>query len=72
MPSSLLEIKGLVKKYGDRIAVNGIDLSILGGEVFGLLGPNGAEKSTTISIPGTLLAPDAGQIISHRRSRWYD
>ena len=50
MSFAVVEVKGLVKKYGDRVAVNGVDLSILEGEIFGLLGPNGAGKSTTISI----------------------
>jgi ABC-2 type transport system ATP-binding protein len=52
----------LVKKYGDRVAVNGVDLSILEGEIFGLLGPNGAGKSTTISILATLLTPNGGEV----------
>jgi ABC-2 type transport system ATP-binding protein len=61
MSFAVVEVKGLVKKYGDRIAVNGVDLSILEGEIFGLLGPNGAGKTTTISILATLLKPDDGQ-----------
>ncbi len=60
MSSAAVEVKGLVKRYGNRIAVNGVDLSILEGEIFGLLGPNGAGKTTTISILATLLAPDDG------------
>lgn len=62
MPSPAIEVKGLVKKYGDRVAVNRVDLSILEGEIFGLLGPNGAGKSTTISILATLSAPDVGEV----------
>jgi ABC-2 type transport system ATP-binding protein len=62
MPFPVVEIRGLVKKYGDRAAVNGVDLSILEGEIFGLLGPNGAGKTTTISILATLLAPDSGEV----------
>ncbi len=62
MPSSVIEVKGLVKKYGSRVAVNRIDLSVLEGEIFGLLGPNGAGKSTTISVLATLLAPDEGEV----------
>jgi ABC-2 type transport system ATP-binding protein len=61
MPS-LIEINGLVKKYGDRVAVNGVSLSVLEGEIFGLLGPNGAGKTTTLSILATLLAPDEGKV----------
>jgi ABC-2 type transport system ATP-binding protein len=61
MSSAVVEVKGLVKRYGDRVAVNGVDLSILEGEIFGLLGPNGAGKTTTLSILATLLTPDDGQ-----------
>ena len=62
MSSPVIEVKRLVKKYGDRVAVNGLDLSILEGEIFGLLGPNGAGKTTTISILATLLVPDSGEV----------
>jgi ABC-2 type transport system ATP-binding protein len=62
MLSQVIQVKGLVKKYGDRVAVNGVDLSVLDGEIFGLLGPNGAGKSTTISILATLLHPDNGEV----------
>ena len=43
-----VEIRGLVKKYDDTLAVNNINLNIEEGEIYGLLGPNGAGKSTTI------------------------
>jgi len=62
MPSSMIEINRLVKKYGDRVAVRGVSFSVLEGEIFGLLGPNGAGKTTTLSILATLLAPDEGQV----------
>jgi ABC-2 type transport system ATP-binding protein len=61
-PAPVVEVKGLVKKYGDRIAVEGASFSINEGEIFGLLGPNGAGKSTTISILCTLLLPDRGEV----------
>src|SRR5207245_9328282 len=60
MPETVIEAKGLVKKYGDLVAVAGIDLEVHGGEIFGFLGPNGAGKSTTISMLCTLLTPTAG------------
>ena len=47
---SVIEVRGLVKTYGDVEAVRGIDLDIAQGEVFALLGPNGAGKSTTVEI----------------------
>lgn len=62
MSHSMIEINGLLKKYGDRIAVNGVSFSVREGEIFGLLGPNGAGKTTTISILATLLPPDGGQV----------
>lgn len=62
MPRSMIEINGLVKRYGDRIAVNGMSFSVREGEIFGLLGPNGAGKTTIISILATLLPPDGGQV----------
>jgi ABC-2 type transport system ATP-binding protein len=55
-----VQVRGLVKRFGDVEAVRGIDLDVVAGETFGFLGPNGAGKSTTISMLCTLLAPDAG------------
>ena len=60
MAETVIEAKGLVKKYGELEAVAGIDLEVRGGEIFGFLGPNGAGKSTTISMLCTLLGPTAG------------
>jgi ABC-2 type transport system ATP-binding protein len=57
---NILEVKDLVKKYGDFEAVKGISFDIREGEIFSLLGPNGAGKTTTISILSTLLEPTAG------------
>jgi ABC-2 type transport system ATP-binding protein len=53
---------GLVKRYGQVTAVDGIDLAIDRGECFGLLGPNGAGKTTTIEILEGLMRPDAGDV----------
>jgi ABC-2 type transport system ATP-binding protein len=55
-----VEVRGLVKRYGDVEAVRGIDLDVAAGETFGFLGPNGAGKSTTISMLCTLVRPDDG------------
>jgi len=58
----LIEVKGLVKHFGDFAAVKGIDFRVEEGEIFGFLGPNGAGKSTTIKIMCTLLQPTGGQV----------
>src|SRR6516165_1903468 len=51
---------GLVKRFGDTRALNGIDLAVPTGTVFGLLGPNGAGKTTAVRILATLTRPDGG------------
>jgi ABC-2 type transport system ATP-binding protein len=58
---TILEVKNLLKKYGDFIAVKGISFNIEEGEIFSLLGPNGAGKTTTISMLSTLYAPTSGE-----------
>jgi ABC-2 type transport system ATP-binding protein len=57
-----LRCRGLVKRYEDVTAVNGLDLEIRSGECFGLLGPNGAGKTTTVEILEGLTEPDAGEV----------
>jgi ABC-2 type transport system ATP-binding protein len=52
----------LVKRYGDVVAVNGLDLQVSRGECFGLLGPNGAGKTTTVEILEGLTAPTGGMV----------
>jgi ABC-2 type transport system ATP-binding protein len=54
--------RGLVKRYADVVAVNGLDLDVRRGECFGLLGPNGAGKTTSIEIIEGLLPADAGEV----------
>src|SRR5258708_26484918 len=51
---------GLRKAYGEKVVLDGVDLSIGEGEVFALLGPNGAGKTTTVNILSTLIPADAG------------
>jgi ABC-2 type transport system ATP-binding protein len=58
--AAILEVKNLVKEYGDLTAVKGISFEIQEGEIFSLLGPNGAGKTTTISVLSTLYAPTSG------------
>ena len=57
-----IEARGLVKRYGDLTAVDGIDLRALPGQCLGLLGPNGAGKTTTIEILEGLMPADAGEV----------
>jgi ABC-2 type transport system ATP-binding protein len=58
----VIEVKGLVKSYGDFKAVSGIDLEIQAGEIFALLGPNGAGKTTTVEILAGFRDRDAGSV----------
>jgi ABC-2 type transport system ATP-binding protein len=58
--SSVIEVRDLVKNYGDLTAVKGISFEVEQGEIFGFLGPNGAGKTTTINILCTLLSPTSG------------
>jgi ABC-2 type transport system ATP-binding protein len=56
----LVQTQNLVKRYGDKVAVNNVSFDVYGGEVFGFLGPNGAGKTTTIKMMVGLLQPSAG------------
>jgi len=56
----VVRVRGLVKRYGDLVAVDGIDFDVAAGEIFAMLGPNGAGKTTTVEILEGLRAPDAG------------
>jgi ABC-2 type transport system ATP-binding protein len=59
----MIELKDLVKKFGDLTAVNGINLSIPKGEFFAVLGPNAAGKTTTIKMIAGLIKPTTGSVI---------
>lgn len=56
----VVEARGLTKRFGDRVALDGLDLALARGEIFGLLGPNGAGKSTTLNLFMGFLQPTAG------------
>ena len=60
--STLIETQALVKRYGDKLAVNNVSFEVQAGEVFGFLGPNGAGKTTTIKMIVGLLQPTSGLI----------
>jgi ABC-2 type transport system ATP-binding protein len=60
---AVIDVRGLVKRYGDVRAVDGIDFHVASGEVFGLLGPNGAGKTTTVEILEGLRVPDGGRAV---------
>lgn len=63
-----IEIKNLTKKYGDRTAVNSINLAIAQGEFFAMLGSNGAGKTTTIKMLSCLVEPTSGDAIMQGNS----
>jgi ABC-2 type transport system ATP-binding protein len=58
----LLEVSGLAKRYGDKLAVADVSLSIPRGSIYGFLGPNGAGKTTTIRCIMDIILPDQGQM----------
>ena len=58
--NNAIEVRQIVKRFGDFVAVNGITFEVQRGEIFGLLGPNGAGKSTLIRMLTTLLLPSEG------------
>jgi ABC-2 type transport system ATP-binding protein len=64
-----LRVAGLRKRFGDVVAVDGLDLTVASGECFGLLGPNGAGKTTTIEICEGLIPPDEG-VVEVLGQRW--
>src|SRR6187455_1136870 len=59
---ALLEVRGLVKSYGRRRVVDGVDFEVNPGEIVGLLGPNGAGKTTTFRMACGMIDPDAGEV----------
>src|ERR687889_2816468 len=58
----MIHARGLVKRFGDLVAVAGIDLDVARGEVFGFLGPNGAGKSSTMRMIGCVSPRSAGEL----------
>jgi ABC-2 type transport system ATP-binding protein len=76
MPTSgttpALEVRGLWKRFGQKIAVAGVDLVVPAGSFYGLVGPNGAGKTTTLSMATGLLRPDFGQVLVQGLDLWAD
>jgi ABC-2 type transport system ATP-binding protein len=62
MTTSVIEVRGLHKEYGDTVAVDDVSFSVAEGEIFGILGPNGAGKTTTVECIEGLRTPDSGEI----------
>ncbi len=71
MDGVAIEVEGLTKRFGDVVALEGIDFSVPERSVFGLLGPNGAGKTTAIRILATVLEPDEGRatVLGHDVAR---
>lgn len=61
--SSILEVKNVVKQYGDYTALNSVSLKVPKGSIYGLLGPNGAGKTSLIRIINQITMPDSGEVI---------
>ena len=69
MPTdSMIQAEGLKKRYGETVALDGVDLDVPAGSILGMLGPNGAGKTTAVRVLTTLTVPDAG----HARVAGYD
>lgn len=70
--TAAVSIRGLMKRFGDNIAVNGLSLDIPVGSFYGLVGPNGAGKTTTLNMVTGLLKPDGGMAVILGNDVWTD
>src|SRR2546426_1515925 len=61
MSEPAILVEGLAKRFGEIVALDGIDFQVPAGSIFGLLGPNGAGKTTAVRVLATVIAPDAGR-----------
>lgn len=59
----MIEVRDLVKQYGNRLAVDHLSFTVPDGQIFGFLGPNGAGKSTTMNLMTGYLGPTSGEIL---------
>jgi ABC-2 type transport system ATP-binding protein len=64
----LIEVKHLVKRYGDNVALDDINFTVEDGNIYGFLGPNGAGKTTTMNIMTGYLTPTEGEVIINGHS----
>lgn len=62
MSEAVVDVRGLRKSFGGRVALQGLDLRIEAGQIYGLVGPDGAGKTTALRLLADLLTPDAGQV----------
>jgi ABC-2 type transport system ATP-binding protein len=71
MTNTAILVEGLAKRFGQVIALDGIDFEVPTGTVFGLLGPNGAGKTTAVRVLATVIAPDGGraEVLGHDVTR---
>lgn len=69
-PQTAIAIRGLAKRFGQKVAVNGVSLDVPAGSFYGLVGPNGAGKTTAMSMATGLLRPDHGQVWIHGTDVW--
>ena len=59
---AVIDVRGITKAFSGKVVVNGLDMRVERGEIFGFLGPNGSGKTTFIRMLCWLLSPDAGEI----------
>lgn len=71
-PTAAMSLRGLWKRFGEKVAVAGIDLDVPSGSFYGLVGPNGAGKTTSLSMATGLLRPDFGSAHVHGTDIWAD
>ncbi len=67
---TVIEARGLVKRFGHNVAVSDLDLTVRAGSFYGIVGPNGAGKTTTLSMITGLLRPSAGNVTVHGIDVW--
>src|SRR5436309_16090637 len=67
MTDTAILVEGLAKRFGEVVALDGIDFQVPSGTIFGLLGPNGAGKTTAVRVLATVLTPDGGraEVLGH-------